>query len=111
MPGTMLDHNPASHEWYDHPDAPKFVETHPDEYRTSGHWLFLPGSFSSFHKVLNNEELWLIHAGRLRVHILEPAGRHSVLHFGLDLAAGELLPTLSFKAVGLPGTCMGEHRA
>jgi predicted cupin superfamily sugar epimerase len=90
----------------DHPDGPKFVETHRDEYRTSGHWLFLPGSFSSFHKVANNEELWLIHAGRLHVHIIEPAGRHAVLHLGLDLAAGELpvgvVPAGYWQAAELP---------
>jgi uncharacterized protein len=65
------------------------VETHRDAYRTSGHFLFRPGSFSSFHKVKNNEELWLIHVGRILVHVLTPHGEHRVLRLGLDFAAGE----------------------
>lgn len=107
MASTMLDDILASYEWYDHPDGPKFVETHRDQYRTSGHWLFLPGSFSAFHKVLNNDELWLIHAGRLYVHVIEPAGGHSMLHLGLDLTAGEqpvgVVPAGHWQAAELPG--------
>lgn len=86
---TILDDILASYDWFDHPDGPKFVETHRNAYRTSGHWLFLPGVFSSFHKVLNNEELWLIHIGRLLIQILDPNGVHHTLHLGTDLAAGE----------------------
>ena len=67
----------------------KFVETHRDAHRSSGHWLFLPGAFSSFHKVCNNEELWLIHLGRVLVHVLDPDGAHHVLRLGANLAAGE----------------------
>ena len=73
---AILDDILAAYAWFDHPDGPKFVEIHRDEFRTSGHWLFLPGAFSSFHKVNNNAELWLIHLGRLRVHVLEPDGSH-----------------------------------
>jgi uncharacterized protein len=79
----------TSYDWFDHPDGPKFVETHRDEYRTSGHFLFQPGSFSSFHKVNNNEELWLIHVGRILVHVLDPQGGHQVLRLGMDFASGE----------------------
>jgi predicted cupin superfamily sugar epimerase len=85
----MIDHILAAYDWYDHPEGPKFVETHRDAYRTSGHWLFLPGVFSAFHRVLNNEELWIIHEGRLLVHVLDPRGAHHVLRLGTDLACGE----------------------
>ena len=86
----MIDELFAAYDWFEHPDGPYFfVETHRDPYRTSGHWLFLPGGFSSFHKLCNNEELWLIHEGRLLVHLLDPDGAHHVLRLGPDLAAGE----------------------
>jgi predicted cupin superfamily sugar epimerase len=106
MARAMLDDFLARYEWFDHPDGPKFVETHRDQYRTSGHWLFLPETFSSFHRLGNNEELWLIHAGRLHVHVLEPTGRHSVLRLGLDVAAGEqpvaIVPLGYWQAAELP---------
>lgn len=96
----------AAYDWFDHPDGPKFVETHRDPYRTSGHWLFQPGSFSSFHRVLDNEELWLIHAGCLTIHVLDPRGRHSVLRLGMDLSAGEqpvqTVPSGYWQAAELP---------
>lgn len=79
----------AAYKWYDHPDGPKFVETHRDSHRTAGHWLFLPGRFSSFHKVMNNEELWLIHVGKLLVHVIEPSGEYTLIRLGLDLRTGE----------------------
>jgi predicted cupin superfamily sugar epimerase len=79
----------AAYDWFDHPDGPKFVETHRDPYRASGHWLFMPGSFSSFHKVMNNEEIWLIHVGKLLVHVIEPSGEYRHIRLGLDLGAGE----------------------
>ncbi len=87
----------AAYDWFDHPDGPKFVETHRDEFRSSGHWLFLPGAFSSFHKVLNHEELWLIHVGRLLIHTLESDGTHRLLRLGTDFAAGER-PVLTVPA-------------
>jgi predicted cupin superfamily sugar epimerase len=96
----------ARYAWFDHPDGPKFVETHRDAYRTAGHWLFLPGSFSSFHAVANGEELWLIHIGRLQLHVIEPAGRHSVVRLGLDITGGELpiavVPAGCWQAAELP---------
>ena len=85
----MLGDILRSYGWYDHPEGPKFVQTHRDEHRTSGHWLFLPGVFSAFHRVLNSEELWLIHMGRLLVHVLEPGGGHRLLRLGTDFEAGE----------------------
>jgi predicted cupin superfamily sugar epimerase len=85
----MLDQLLSSYNWFDHPDGQKFVETYRDPYRTVGHFLFRPGAFSSFHKVTNNEEVWLIHAGRLLVHVFLPDGSHQVLRLGMDLAAGE----------------------
>lgn len=85
----MLEEILSAYEWYDHPEGPKFVETHRDRYRTSGHWLFLPGVFSTFHKVHNSEELWLIHAGRLLLHVLDPDGRYRLLSLGTDFKTGE----------------------
>lgn len=102
----MIDEILNAYDWFDHPDGPKFVETHRDEHRTSGHWLFLPGAFSSFHKVLNNEELWLIHAGRLLVHVIEPDGSHRALRPGFNFEAGErpvaTVPPGYWQAAELP---------
>ncbi len=103
---ALLDELLSAYPWYDHPDGPKFVETHRDAYRTSGHWLFLPGAVSYFHKVLNNEELWLIQTGRLIVHVLNPDGHYQKLDLGTDLPAGErpvvAVPTGSWQAAELP---------
>jgi uncharacterized protein len=49
--------------------------------------------------VINNEELWLIHEGRLLVHLLEPGGAHRILRLGTDLAAGER------PVVAVPADC------
>lgn len=84
----------AAYAWYDHPEGPKFVETHRDAHRTSGHWLFEPGAISAFHRVLDSEELWLAQRGSLRVHVIDPGGVHREHALGLDLAAGER-PVLS----------------
>ncbi|MEW6130631.1 MAG: cupin domain-containing protein [Acidobacteriota bacterium] len=85
----MLNKILTSYDWFDHPDGPKFVETHRDTYRTVGHWLFLPQSFSAFHRVENNEEIWAIHSGRLLIHILEPPGQHKIFRLGMDFNNGE----------------------
>jgi len=103
---SIVDDILAAYDWFDHPDGPKFVETHRDEFRTSGHFLFLPGAFSSFHHVRNSEELWLIHAGRLLVHVLEPDGSHRILQLGTDFAAGErpvvTVPAGAWQAAEIP---------
>lgn len=85
----MLANLLSAYDWFDHPDGPKFVETHRDPFRSVGHWLFQPGAFSSFHRVNNNEEVWLVHAGKVWVHVLSPEGGYQLLRVGLDLAAGE----------------------
>jgi len=90
----MIDTLLSSYQWYDHPEGLKFSETHRDEYRSSGHWLLLPGSFSAFHRVLNNDELWLIHEGRIILHIIDSEGRLSTHILGADLTSGEL-PVIS----------------
>jgi hypothetical protein len=90
----MIDTLLSSYQWYDHPEGLKFVETHRDEYRSSGHWLLLPGSFSAFHRVLNNNELWFIHEGRIILHIIDSEGRLSTHILGGDLTSGEL-PVIS----------------
>lgn len=79
----------AAYAWYDHPEGPKFVETHRDAHRTSGHWLFLPGAISAFHRVFDSEELWLAQRGRLIVHVIDTNGVHVAHTLGLDVAAGE----------------------
>ncbi len=84
------------YDWYDHPEGPLFVETHRDEHRTSGHWLFRPGAISAFHRVLNNEELWIAQRGALLVHELDPDGTHRVHRLGLETAAGEV-PVLAIR--------------
>ncbi len=89
-----LDALLAAYAWYDHPEGPKFVETHRDEQRTSGHWLFLPGAIRAFHRVLNSDELWLAQRGALRIHVIDEHGAHSEHALGLDLSAGET-PVLS----------------
>jgi predicted cupin superfamily sugar epimerase len=103
----VIDDILAGYDWFDHHDGPYlFVETHRDAHRSSGHWLFLPGAFSSFHKVRNNEELWLIHVGRVLVHVLDPDGAHHVLRLGTDLAAGErpvvTVPVNYWQAAEIP---------
>jgi len=102
----MLDAILRSYNWYEHPEGPKFVQTHRDEHRTSGHWLFLPGVISAFHRVLNSEELWLIHEGRLIVHVLSPGGDHTALRLGTDFAAGEravvAIPTGHWQGAEIP---------
>ncbi len=85
----MIDQLLSSYNWCYHPNGPQFCETYRDAYRTAGHFLFQLEAFSSLHKVTNNEELWLIHAGKLLVHVLHPDGSHQVLRLGLNLAAGE----------------------
>jgi predicted cupin superfamily sugar epimerase len=96
-----------AYHWFDHVDGPKFVETHRDRFRTSGHWLFLPGAVSYFHKVLNNDELWHIHSGRLILHLLTPEGDHQKLLLGADLKSGErpviVIPATCWQAAEIPG--------
>ena len=86
---TTLHEILEAYNWFDHVDGPKFVETHRDEFRSSGHWLFLPGTVSYFHKVLNNDELWVIHHGRVRLHILDPQGNYHEVALGTHSHAGE----------------------
>jgi predicted cupin superfamily sugar epimerase len=38
---------------------------------------------------LNGEELWLIHAGKLLLHVIEPSGGYALLRLGLDVRSGE----------------------
>ncbi len=92
-----LDDLLASYKWFDHIDGPKFVETHRDQYRTSGHWLFLPGVISYFHEVLDNDELWLIHSGSLMLHLLANDGSYQLLRLGTDVKGGER-PVVSIPA-------------
>lgn len=85
----MLKQLLNNYTWYDHPEGLKFVETHRDEFRTSGNWLLLPGAISAFHRVLNNAELWIIQHGSIKLHILGPDGQLVTHKLGLNLEDGE----------------------
>jgi predicted cupin superfamily sugar epimerase len=85
----MLGDILRTYDWYDHPEGMRFVQTHRDAYRTCGHWLFLSGHISAFHRVLNNEELWLIHEGSVHVHVISSDGEYTLVRLGMDFAAGE----------------------
>jgi uncharacterized protein len=87
--GSMLGALLAAYPWYDHAEGMKFVEMHQDAHRTVGHWLFLPGMRSTFHRVRNCEEIWAIHHGSLLLHVLEPNGVHRVVRLGSNVGAGE----------------------
>jgi len=84
-----LEHLLKSYEWYDHPEGLKFVETHRDGHRTSGLWLMLPSAMSAFHRVLDSEEIWFIHKGRLRLHWLDPQAGLVSRVLGTELELGE----------------------
>ena len=103
---ATLDALLQAYQWYDHPEGPRFVETHRDAHRTSGHWLFLLGAISGFHRVLDSEELWLIHAGRLTVHVIGDDGAHQAHTLGVDVARGERpvlsVPRGALQAAELP---------
>jgi predicted cupin superfamily sugar epimerase/uncharacterized protein (DUF952 family) len=92
------------HAWYDHPEGPKFVETHRDSRRTCGHWLFLTGATSAFHQVLDSDELWLLHHGRLLVHVIDPEGGLSTHHLGLGEGESAVIevPAGHWQAAELP---------
>ena len=85
----MLDTILQAYDWYNHPEDHKFVQVHRDAYRTCGHGLYQPGEISAFHRALNNDELWLIHLGRIEVHVLSPGGVHTAHQLGTDLSAGD----------------------
>lgn len=87
----LLDDILRSYEWYEHPEGMHFVQTHRNAHRTCGHWLFRAGQISAFHRVLNNDELWLIHHGCVHVHVISPDGDHAEVRLGADVASGERL--------------------
>jgi uncharacterized protein len=101
-----LDEVLAAYDWYDHPEGIKFVETDRDPARTSGHFLYLPGTSSVFHRVVDNAELWYIHHGSLLLHVLEPGGALTTHRLGSDVAGGErpshVVPVGIWQAAELP---------
>jgi len=103
---ALLDRLLEDYDWYDHPEGPKFVETHRDAHRTCGHWLFLPGVISAFHQVLNGDELWLIHRGSLLVHGIDAAGEWTTVRLGFRSELGErpvqVVPAGVWQAAELP---------
>lgn len=102
----MIEDLLTAFPWFDHPEGMKFVEVAKNDHRTVGHWLFVPGSISVFHRVKQCDEIWAIHAGRLTLHVVEPAGKHRVLQLGLAVAAGErpmaVVPAGHWQAAELP---------
>lgn len=94
----------GAHAWYEHPEGPLFVETHRDVQRTCGHWLFTAGAVSAWHQVLDSDELWLLHAGRLRVHVLgeDRVVRTEVLGLGPGERAVLSVPAGRWQAAELP---------
>ena len=102
----MLEDILRSYDWYDHPEGLKFAQIYGDACRTCGHWLFQEGDMSAFHRVFNNEELWLIHEGSLHVHVISPEGEHTMLKVGTDFDAGErpviIVPVGHWQAAELP---------
>lgn len=92
--------------WTDHPEGMRFCEIECDARRSLGHWLFEPGRISAFHRVTTSDELWLIHRGRLVLHVLGPAGESRRVALGADGAPGEVaaatVPAGHWQAAELP---------
>ena len=87
----------------------KFAEVHKNDHRSVGHWLFLPGSMSAFHRVSNCEEVWAIHAGGLILHLIDTDGAYTQLRVGLDLRSGEI-PVVTIPSGTWPPSCLkGWH--
>ncbi len=103
---ATLDEIRAAYDWYDHPEGIKFVETDRDSARTSGHFLYMDGAASAFHRVVDNAELWYLHQGRLLIHVLGPDGALTTHRLGMDLAGGErpqhVVPVGAWQAAELP---------
>lgn len=102
----MLEHLLKAYPWFDHPEGIKFVEVERNACRSVGHWLFLPGTFSAFHRVMNCDEVWAIHAGRLLLHVLTPAGEWQQLQLGPAVERGErpvaTVPAGCWQAAEIP---------
>lgn len=97
----------TTYRWFDHPEGMKFVEVEGNAQRSVGHWLFQPGSVSMFHRVRNGDEIWAIHAGSLRLHLIDPAaGEHREVRLGMSVQAGErpvaMVPAGHWQAAELP---------
>ncbi|MCB9670712.1 MAG: cupin domain-containing protein [Alphaproteobacteria bacterium] len=68
-----------------HPEGGFFRETHRSELLTTIDFLLVPGSFSAWHRVEGADEVWNHHrGGRLRLHLLSPAGEHVAIELGGD---------------------------
>lgn len=97
----------TTYRWFDHPEGMKFVEIEGDERRSIGHWLFQSGSVSTFHRVRNSDEIWAIHSGSLRLHVIDPAtGEHHEVRLGMSVQSGErpvaMVPAGHWQAAELP---------
>ena len=99
----------ASRPWYEHPEGPRFCETHRNEARTLGQWLFTPGRHAAFHRVRNGDELWIPQRGRVVLHQIDAEGVLTSSLLGLDARAGEhtalCVPRDTWQAAEL---CPGE---
>jgi uncharacterized protein len=102
----MLEEVLRSYHWFDHPEGMKFAEVHKDAHRSVGHWLFLPGSMSAFHRVNNCDEIWAIHTGRLCLHVIDVTGAYTQIRIGIAVGSGEIpvvvIPRGSWQAAELP---------
>lgn len=99
-----LAHLEGAFDWFEHAEGMRFVETHRNDARTSGHVLFVRGRFSSFHRVRSGDELWMIHEGALRLHVVD-GGRLTTFVLGTDVARGErpviAVPAAAWQAAEL----------
>lgn len=97
----------TSYRWFDHPEGMKFAEIEGNEHRSVGHWLFEPGSMSAFHRVHRCDEIWTIHSGSLRLHVIDPTtGEHREVGLGMSVQFGErpvaMVPAGHWQAAELP---------
>lgn len=80
----MLARLLAAYPWFEHPEGIKFAEIERDEHRSVGLWLILPGRFSAFHRVTNGAEVWAVHAGSVRLHLLGLNGECECVQLGVN---------------------------
>lgn len=103
---TRLAQLLAAYPWFEHTEGIKFAELERTAQRSIGHWLFLPGTFSAFHRVTSCDEVWAIHAGHVLLHVLTPAGGLSELQLGPNAGDGEravaTVPAGAWQAAEIP---------
>lgn len=96
-----------AYPWFDHPEGMKFSEVTRNAERSVGHWLFLPGALSVFHRLQAIDEIWAIHSGRLLLHMIDPStSEHRTVRLGVNVQSGErpvaMVPAGHWQAAELP---------